>query len=240
MTTLASAAIDPVPPQLPLAPWWHTALLLGLFAALTVGGALFQHHASVHPGSVQQHPNMLPTYLSLLCMEWGLFLFVSRGLRRNGYSVGELIGGRWPRPRELARDVALALALWGLWSLVDLLWTRWSGPDSAASIQSLLPRGPVEVLLWIALSISAGICEELTFRGYLQRQFASLLHNRALAVLLQALVFGIAHGYQGIEACARIAAYGVLFGLLAWWRGSLRPGMVAHAWTDIASGLFGI
>jgi hypothetical protein len=31
-----------------------------------------------------------------------------------------------------------------------------------------------------------------------------------------------------------------MFGLLAIWRGSLRPGMIAHAGSDILSGIFGI
>jgi membrane protease YdiL (CAAX protease family) len=61
-----------------------------------------------------------------------------------------------------------------------------------------------------------------------------------MAWVLQALLFGISHGYQGIEACVRIAVYGALFGLLALWRGSLRPGMMAHAGSDILSGIFRI
>jgi membrane protease YdiL (CAAX protease family) len=38
----------------------------------------------------------------------------------------------------------------------------------------------------------------------------------------------------------KIACFGALFGLLAMWRGSLRPGMIAHAGGDILSGIFGI
>lgn len=48
-----------------------------------------------------------------------------------------------------------------------------------------------------------------------------------------------AHGYQGVQACLAIAIYGVPFTLLALWRKSLRPGMIAHAWTDMAGGLLG-
>jgi hypothetical protein len=33
-----------------------------------------------------------------------------------------------------------------------------------------------------------------------------------------------------------IFIFGLLFGLLAWWRKSLRPGMIAHAWHDSLSG----
>jgi uncharacterized protein len=67
-----------------------------------------------------------------------------------------------------------------------------------------------------------------------------LTHSKWIALFLQAAVFGISHGYQGLEACAKIAVYGALFGLLALWRGSLRPGMIAHSGTDILSGIFGI
>jgi hypothetical protein len=37
--------------------------------------------------------------------------------------------------------------------------------------------------------------------------------------------------------CLRITGFGLLFGCLAEWRKSLRPGMIAHAWTDIFAGL---
>ena len=38
----------------------------------------------------------------------------------------------------------------------------------------------------------------------------------------------------------QVVAFGLLFGLVALWRKSLRAGMIGHAWGDIMSGLFGI
>jgi membrane protease YdiL (CAAX protease family) len=239
MTTIVSARVDLRGPKL-IAPLWHTALLVAIFAGLAISGALFQHQASVDPRMLQQHTNMIPLYLSLLAMEWALFLYVRKGVRPTGFSLRELVGGRWTSARSVAVDFILALAIWALWSLIQLIWNHVSGPSHAASIQILLPQGATEKVLWIAVSASAGICEELAFRGYFQRQFAALAHSRWIALFVQAALFGISHGYQGVEACARIAAFGVLFGLLALWRSSLRPGMVAHAWGDIASGIFGI
>jgi membrane protease YdiL (CAAX protease family) len=96
------------------------------------------------------------------------------------------------------------------------------------------------VALWIALSASAGFCEEAVFRGYFQRQFSALTRSRWAGLVLQALLFGISHGYQGIGAMARIALFGLLYGGLALWRKSLRPGMVAHAWSDVYSGWLGM
>lgn len=239
MITIVSARVDPALPKL-IAPLWHTGLLLAIFVGLALGGALFQHRAGVDPGMLQQHSNRAPLYLSLLAMEWGLFLYVRKGVRLTGFSLRTLVGGRWTNARGAAVDVTVALAAWALWTLVQLVWASMSGPSHAASIQALLPQGVTEKVLWIAVSVSAGICEELAFRGYFQRQFAALAHSRWIALFAQAALFGVGHGYQGIDACARIALFGVLFGVLAMWRNSLRPGMVAHAWGDIASGIFGI
>jgi hypothetical protein len=67
-----------------------------------------------------------------------------------------------------------------------------------------------------------------------------LTGSKWAAVCLQAVLFGVGHGYQGVQATAKIALFGALFGALAIWRGSLRPGIMAHAFGDILSGIFGI
>jgi len=85
------------------------------------------------------------------------------------------------------------------------------------------------------MSITAGFCEELVYRGYLQRQFLVLTGSVALAVLAQAVLFGAGHWYQGVKMVIVITVLGVLFGVFARWRKSLRPGMIAHAWGDIVN-----
>jgi membrane protease YdiL (CAAX protease family) len=239
MTTLSATAECKSAHQ-PIAPAWHTALAVAIMISLAAGGAWMQHRAGAQTSLTTTHPNAVPLYLSLLLMEWGLFAFVAKGIRRRGLTVGQLIGGRWDRPRQMLGDLGAGFVLWGAWKLIDWSWTALSGPQHAASVDTLLPIGLIESTLWVAVSISAGICEELTFRGYFQRQFAWMAHSRWLAVCLQALLFGVSHGYQGVDACARIALFGLLFGLIAIWRRNLRAGMVAHAWTDIAAGLFGL
>jgi membrane protease YdiL (CAAX protease family) len=104
----------------------------------------------------------------------------------------------------------------------------------------MLPHQALDIALWIALSMSAGFAEELVFRGYFQAQFHALTRNASIALVLQAILFGVTHGYQGARACVTITLYGLLMGALANARGSLRPGMIAHAWTDIAAGIFRI
>jgi membrane protease YdiL (CAAX protease family) len=110
-------------------------------------------------------------------------------------------------------------------------------PGSLDAMKAMSPRSAVEIVLWVALSVSAGFCEELVFRGYLQRQFYALTGMAPAAVICQALVFGAAHLYQGVQGAAVIAGYGALFGILAASRNSLRPGMIQHGAQDTFTGL---
>jgi len=236
---MSSAAVEAIPAaatptRTPIRP---VLVLIGVFLAMALWGALAQRRAAPDQ-SLPLPASPAAIYLGLIVMEWGLVWYVWKaGLAGSGRSLRDLIGGRWRGFRDVATDAAIGLAMWGAWTPVALLWARWSGPDPAASVQSFLPQRPLEVALWIALSMSAGFAEELVFRGYLQQQFHALTGSTRLAVLLQAALFGIAHGYQGIRPCLRIGVYGLLFGWLAAWRRSLRPGMLAHAWTDAVSGI---
>ncbi len=98
------------------------------------------------------------------------------------------------------------------------------------------PSGFAEVSLWILLSVSAGVCEEIIYRGYFQQQFRATTRSVAVAVILQGLLFGLLHAYQGWKQVVMIAALGILYGALVAWRRNLRASMIAHAWSDLFEG----
>ena len=75
------------------------------------------------------------------------------------------------------------------------------------------------------------------FRGYLQRQFIALTKNVPAGILLSAAAFGAAHAHQGFRMLILIGLYGAVFGILAHWRGSVRPGIIADAWQDSLNGV---
>jgi hypothetical protein len=136
--------------------------------------------------------------------------------------------------------MGIALPFWVLWEGtaygVHRLLSGAPGAGSAKTVDSLLPQSPSEILMWVAVSITAGICEELAFRGFLQRQFHALSGNIIVAVLAQGLVFGLFHSYQGWINVVVISVLGILFGALAAWRGNLRANIVVHAWADVWGG----
>ena len=101
----------------------------------------------------------------------------------------------------------------------------------------MLPQSPTEIVLWIFVSLSAGICEEFTIRGYLQKQLGGVLKNATAGLVAQGIIFGMAHAYQGPNQMFIIAVLGCMMGWLAQWRQSLRPGMLSHFLQDAIGGL---
>lgn len=216
----------------------HTCIVVGLYCAMGLYGFFVQRAAGPDHQLVTDRGSALPLYLGLIIAEWALLWYVIVGMRKYGARMGDLLGTPWARGGKLVRDFALAIGFWALWYGAELAVARILGDAGAQSYDSLLPRGPFEVAAWIVLAVSAGFCEEAIFRGYLLHQFRAYSHSAALAVIAQALVFGVAHGYQGLRDVVTIAVLGAALGGLALWRKSLRPGMIAHAWMDIIGGLF--
>jgi uncharacterized protein len=232
-TIAADTNLAPGPTVAPLiAPAWHTIVFIAIFVGLSIAGGFFQHAAKQHPqGTVTAPSSQVVTgYISVTVFEWLLVLFVRRGVHQRGVRLRDLVGGRWATPKAVILDIALAAGLWALW--MGLMNSHVLGGGTNAD-RGLLPQGFLQSIMWMPVALSAGFCEELAFRGYLQKQFQAITGSVGWAVLIQAILFGIGHLYEGVVPMARIMLFGGLFGLFAVWRKSLIPGMIAHAWTDI-------
>lgn len=109
--------------------------------------------------------------------------------------------------------------------------------ETIRDLLDLAPANGIEIAAWGALCLIVGFSEELVFRGYLQSQGTALLHRIPLGVLLSSIVFGFAHGYQGLRGMCLIGAFGAMFSIITLIRRNLFPGIVAHAWHDFLMGL---
>jgi uncharacterized protein len=211
----------------------HTILVL-----VVLGGWAILHKSFADQLSVAANPNRVRFYIVTIFYEWLLFVLVLAGVRCRGASVLIVLGDHWHSLRQALRDIGIAVGFWIVAAM--LLWVfgwllRVTTQDS--NTQFMLPHRGLELTAWIALSVTAGICEETIFRGYLQRQFVALVKSAPAGILLSAAVFGLAHAYQGFRMVVLISLYGAMFGILAYWRGSVRPGMIAHAWQDSLNGV---
>ena len=239
-----------------IAPGWHTLVLVAAIVGFSIHGALqfSAVHSPIH---------RLATYGLTAAMELGMLAWIILGLRLRKTPLRSLLGCFEFSFRSIVVDVGIALVFWvASLILLGTLAVAWTGaaaifahqPKPATSAQTLAPSASqkqqlktmmelapangAEIVAWVGLCMLAGFSEEVAFRGYLQRQFiAGARGGIAIGILLSAMCFGAAHGYEGARGMFLITAFGVLFSVLAHFRRSLRAGMIAHAWQDILAGI---
>ena len=221
-----------------IASWGHLAGYLAIITGITLWGFHTQKAGlgSAPSGQIVEHSQAIKNYFISILADWALLYYCWVGVHWHGGNLKTLTGGRWVSWKEVLIDLAIALPFWVVWE-ATAYGVHWMlGPSTARSVGSLLPQSVTEVLVWILVSITAGFCEEIQSRGYLQRQFHALGGSIVAAVLGQGLLFGFMHSYQGWKQVIVISALGVLYGALAAWRRNLRANMIAHAWSDIWEG----
>lgn len=211
----------------------------GLFVALLCSWAFFGV-GRVARIEAHHRTSRLPEYLFVICFELAMVGYIwFFGLHRSGTPLADLIGGKWKRWTDPLRDVGVALLFW-LLVAAYLIGVHFAiGPTDLQhrAIQIVAPHGPIEMIAWCVVSVCAGVCEEIAFRGYLQKQFLAITGRSWAAVVLQAIMFGLVHSYQGLRGVITLAGYGVLFGVLATRRRSLKPGMMQHSAQDLLAGI---
>jgi len=219
-----------------IAPGWHTVVVVIFLLSIA---ALEAWSLATSPDVAFSSRDRIVNYTLVLAWEWPTVAFIAWGVRKRGHRLRDLIAGRWPTVGAFWRDLGIGvLFLLGAGLILGLI-RRALGDLPTQAVRNLLPDSLMERALWVVLSATAGFCEETIFRGYLQKQFARLTGNTGAGIVLQAIVFGACHGYQGLKSMISIAFYGFLFGLLANHVQNLRPGMLAHFLQDSVAGLAG-
>ena len=211
----------------------HTVIVLVVLAAWAVWGKFQSDQLRA-----MANPNRLVLYTSTFVFEWILFAVVILGVRKHGSPLSSVLGERWRSTRQILIDIGIAAAFWVCSGALLFLLSKLLRADGMGkNMQFMLPQGGLQIGMWIALSITAGICEETIFRGYFQKQFISFTKNVPAGIAFSAAAFGAAHAYQGLRMVVLIALYGAMFGILAHWRKTVRPGMIVHAWQDSLGGI---
>ena len=134
---------------------------------------------------------------------------------------------------------AAALVLLQLWSAARLsAEKRVAARPKIAAVAFLLPHTRREEIWFLGLSVTAGFCEELLYRGYLVWFFAPWLGG-AGAMWAVVAIFGVSHAYQGRKGAIRATIAGVVMATIVLTTGSLIPAMIVHALIDVGGGTTG-
>jgi len=217
----------------------HTLMLFGIVTLLAVAGA-FNARYNTGVSQVPDSSGMIKNDLIMIGMLWFWVYFVFKGMRDYSQSIRQFFGAKAVTLRAIFADLLLAALAFGF-IYVCTSWVHALVPSPPINnpLLTVTPQGIGGVAVWIVLSISAGVCEEIVFRGYLQRQLASFTGNFGIAIVVQSITFGVGHAYEGIASISAIILHGLVLGALAYWRGNIRAGVIEHAGWDLLAG-FGL
>jgi membrane protease YdiL (CAAX protease family) len=210
-----------------IAPVWHTAFMVLLFLVPFTNWLPLKSWFGV-----VQRSDVPFIYIMELQLQWIFFVLMWLGLLMRDSKFTELIGKLWKTMADGRRDCGLAVVLLLVDVALALLLSYVFG-EFYRTPRHTMPRNLLDLAAILPVMISAGICEEITFRGYLQTQFHRMTGSIWVAIFLQAVIFSLAHGYdQTAAGMFSKFSYGIMTGLLAKWRGSLLPGIVSHSLMD--------
>ncbi|MCJ7420733.1 CPBP family intramembrane glutamic endopeptidase [Sphingomicrobium astaxanthinifaciens] len=142
----------------------------------------------------------------------------------------------------IAWGVTALLALYSTWSTVQVRRHDKAREslerqiDAGGNIDFVRPESPGQLKGFLALSVTAGVTEEIVFRGFLIMTLALVMPLWA-AALLSLTLFVLAHSYQGWRGMLTILPISTVLTVLFVISGSLWPVIVLHIVVDVTGGL---
>lgn len=170
-----------------------------------------------------------------IIVQWSIFLINYVTVYFEGTGMAG-IGVTRPRPLDFAWGTSFFLGAWLL--LTGLAWLMAkAGMPLPGEIDLLIPSDAFGRVVWVAVSFTAGFCEEVAFRGYLMTRLRILGRFKSWLVptVISAVAFGVCHAYQGIPGFILITIYGMLFSWLYIRTGRLWPCIIAHFLQDFGA-----
>ena len=216
--------------------WLLTLILAGLVP----------FHGVLAYGRLKMVRGVIPTrrklrlYGTIVMMEWGLVAAAIAVAYHHGLGLRDL--------GQTLGDPRVSLAVTGLGLLALLALTGFnrrqirhaSREELAATVErarKFVPVGRTQVTAFTFVAVTAGICEELLYRGWLIHFTGALLGSLWVGMIAAAILFGLGHAYQGRQGIIATGALGLVFGSMFVMVKSLVPGQIIHAGIDIVNGI---
>jgi len=201
-------------------------LFLVVMCVLLPLGALRQHQRLAagiqHPTRTRIYASAIGTHLVFVLMVWAVVRDAELDL--------------FPPYRPTVLHVAIGLLALAVGLLPALERFRLNDPIAQERVRLIAPRTSTEFGVFYLLSATAGIAEELTYRGLLFTLLGALVRSWVIAALIAAGVFGIVHLFQGWKAAGIAALMGVREQIVVGLTGTLFVAIVVHALHDAIAG----
>jgi len=226
--------------------WLDHLLFLALAVVFPVRASAFAMRPLQRASEADLPRVKLAVYRRAIALQWTAVALVAVLWLATHRSWGSL--GLVPRLGGGLVGVLLGILL----VVGVLLWRGLLKPADEASLEHvrrstrhlerMLPTTERERSWFFALAGTAGICEEVLYRGYLIWYLVAWVwlfaphHTFLLAAFGASLVFGLGHAYQGARGVLLTAAVGVFLAAVYWITRSLFAGMLVHALMDLHAG----
>ena len=221
-------------------PWdfWLIFLVLGVLLPLR-GRMRLKKLMEIPQIGVRER---LSLYASTIAFQWFAAAVVAwrawaRGLTLD--SLGLVVHGGW---RILIAAIVGAATLGGLQWLNLRRMGRSPGKTREFMrilANRILPQTPLELATFLALAVTAGLCEEFLYRGFAMAALTRTGLPVWGVVLLSSVLFGLAHLYQGRGGLVSTLVVGTVFGPARIAYDGLVPVMAWHFAVDAVAGVAG-
>jgi membrane protease YdiL (CAAX protease family) len=219
--------------------WDFALILLFLGVAVPVLGRRRVRQLMQMPSTTKM--DRISLYASTLAFQWiaaGVILWRTNAHQIHARQLGLAIPNA-----ALAVSSTVVLAALILLNQIMGLRRLVAQPEKVQGILpqlalKLFPQDDVERLAFFALVTTVAVCEELIYRGFVQRVFQDWSRDSVVAAIISSAVFfALAHLYQGRRGLISTLTIGLLFSTIRAWTGSLLPCVVAHFVADITVGM---
>jgi membrane protease YdiL (CAAX protease family) len=215
-------------------------LVLLLFVVLPIYGVFESRRYDVQARAGQPF-NRIRFYRQTVLMEWAYLVALGVAWFSYGRPLADL-GFVTPSGPGFWGGAALLVLFTGILLFSWRAAKQASAADKAQQTESLgklvryLPHTRRELRGFVGVSITAGVVEEIVYRGFIFWYLGQFMPLWAV-VIFSSVAFGVAHSYQGPNGAVRCGLTGLAFGIFYVVTGSIWLPIVAHALLDVLQGL---
>jgi membrane protease YdiL (CAAX protease family) len=221
-------------------PWDFWLIFLFLSVVLPWRGRERMRHFMAQPQVLRRERIRL--YASTILFQWTLTAIVVWRAFARGLTLPQLgLSGGRPASIFLLTFIGATLIAAAHW--MNLRRLAGSNHPAAEKLRAmaerLFPQSATETLLFTTLALTAGVCEEFIFRGFVIAALFDAGLSSWAAVIVSSLMFGFAHLYQGKGGSVGTGILGVLFASVRIAYHSIYPVVIWHAVLDVVAGIAG-
>jgi membrane protease YdiL (CAAX protease family) len=206
--------------------WQVLGILVGFPLIYLINGVLPWSYGLFVQGDRSWY---VPFWISILVLHWISLALTVAVVYRAGGTLADL-------GLRLSTAKAVAMVATFVSCGAVLLWLRslWPAAESPPEDwQMMYPATPVEKVVMLFGACTAGVCEELIYRGFAIRTLQARGFSTWLAILVAGISFSLIHGIAGVILLPAYLIVATVFSLLFLWRGDLFPVIMLHAVFDM-------